>query len=76
MQPGMDYSFGEILQAAAHDDPKALTNRTLWSCDTLLEKKPHCQNGLDLLAVITTLRHEARIRGIKPEAVFQSKHGE
>jgi hypothetical protein len=76
MQPGMDFSFGEVFHFVAHDDPKALTNQTLWNCDTLLEKGIHCQNGLDLSAVVTALRDEARLRGVKPKALQQFKHGD
>jgi hypothetical protein len=67
----MDFSFGEVFQLVAHDDPKALTTQTLWNCDTLLEKGVHCQNGLDLSAVVTALRDEARLRGVKPKALQQ-----
>ena len=66
-EPGMDLTFGEIFQAAAHDRPKALTNRTVWSCDKLLKNGMHCQNGLDIAAIVAVLRQEAQLRGLQPE---------
>jgi heterodisulfide reductase subunit C len=64
----MDITFGEILRAAAHDQPKALTSRTLWTCDKLLQNGYHCQNGVDIAAIVGALRQEARLRGVKPDA--------
>lgn len=65
---GMDLTFGEIFQAAAHNQPKALTNQTLWTCDKLLQNGLHCQNGLDIAAIVGILRDEAQLRGIQPHA--------
>ncbi len=62
----MDLTFGEIFQAIAHDHQEALTNRTLWSCDTLLQNGFHCQNGLDIAAIVQALRAEATVRGVNP----------
>jgi heterodisulfide reductase subunit C len=67
LEPGMDLTFGEIFQAAAHDRTRALTNRTLWACDTLLQNGLHCQNGLDIGVIVQALRQEARLRGIHPD---------
>jgi hypothetical protein len=63
----MDLSFGEIFKAAALNQPKALTNRTLWTCDKLIENGLHCQNGLDIGAIVGALRQEAHVRGIDPD---------
>jgi len=63
MTPGMDLDFGEILRAAARNDPFALQNRSLWNCDDAFTNTIHCQQGFDIPAVIRTLRHEARLRG-------------
>jgi heterodisulfide reductase subunit C len=62
--PGMDLSFGDVIRAAARDDPIALTNDTLWNCDEALIRQPICQSGLDIYAVIQTLRFEAKERGL------------
>jgi hypothetical protein len=63
MTPGMDLDFGEILRAAARNDPIALNNRSLWNCDDAFTNTIHCQQGFDIPAVIRTLRREARLRG-------------
>jgi heterodisulfide reductase subunit C len=67
-EPGMDLTFGEIFRAVSHDQPQALTNRTLWTCDRLLHNGLHCQNGLDIRAIVGALREEAHLRGIQPDA--------
>ncbi len=67
IEPGMDLTFGEIFQAAVHDQSRALSNRTLWTCDKLLENGLHCQNGLDIPAIVGALRQEARLRGLQPD---------
>lgn len=66
-EPGMDLSFGEIFRAVAHDQPRALTNRTLWTCDKLLQNGLHCQNGLDITAIVGVLRKEAQLRGVQSD---------
>ncbi len=63
LTPGMDLSFGEILRAAARDDPRALQNRSLWNCDDAFTDGISCQEGFDITAVIRTLRREAKLRG-------------
>lgn len=63
----MDLSFGEILQAAARDDPIALTNSTLWACDDLLLYCSICHNKIDIPSVILALQREAELRGLAPE---------
>lgn len=63
----MDLSFGEIFQAAAHDHLRALTSQTLWTCDKLLLNGLHCQNGLDITAIVGALRQEALLRGVRPD---------
>lgn len=67
-ESGMDLTFGEIFRAAAHDQPNALTNRTLWNCDKLLQNGLHCQNGLNIAAIVGALREEAHLRGVQPDA--------
>jgi heterodisulfide reductase subunit C len=60
----MDLSFGQIIQAALRDDASAMTNRTLWACDDLLEGYTLCRSGLDLTSVVLALRSEAQARGL------------
>jgi hypothetical protein len=62
----MDLTFGEIMRAVERDDPCALTNRTLWVCDEVLESFAVCQGGIDIQAVIHVLRSEAILRGHPP----------
>jgi heterodisulfide reductase subunit C len=64
----MDLTFGEIFRAVAYDQPNALSNRTLWTCDKLLQNGLHCQNGLDIAAIVEALRKEAHLRGVQPDA--------
>ena len=66
MAPGMDLTFGEVLQAAARNDPSALTNKTLRACDDLLGPQLLCPHGIDIAAVIIALAREARSRGVGP----------
>lgn len=63
LAPGMDLSLREIMSAAARDDPRALNNRTLWTCDGVIESSSYCQAGIDLQAVIGVLRRMALERG-------------
>lgn len=67
LEHGMDISLGEIIRAAAQNDPAALQNDSLWNCDPVLESNPICPSGLDRLAVIHALRDEAMTRGCNRE---------
>jgi heterodisulfide reductase subunit C len=60
----MDLTIGELMRLAARDDPQALSSRTLWAGDDLLFSRLECQAGIDLPAVILTLRREAELRGL------------
>ena len=62
MAPGMDLTFGEIMRAAARDDPRALDNQTLATCDELLPRV-RCPSGIDIASVILALVREAELRG-------------
>jgi heterodisulfide reductase subunit C len=67
MVPGMDLSFGEIMQAAARNDLEALTNKTLWTCDDLLGPHLMCPHDIDIAAVIIALAREAASRCLASE---------
>lgn len=67
MEAGMDLSFGEVMQAAARNDPSALTNRTLWICDDLLASHLQCPHDIDIASVIIALAREAESRGLASE---------
>jgi heterodisulfide reductase subunit C len=63
---GMDLTFGEILRFADSDDERSITCDSLWRCEPLLGKAKHCPSGIDIPAVIRTLRQEALRRGYRP----------
>ncbi len=63
---GMDLTFGEILRFAARNDERSITCHSLWRCEPLLGKPAHCPAGIDIPAVIRTLRQEALRRGYRP----------
>jgi len=69
LRPGMDLTFGELMQAAARDEQRALTSRTLWLADDLLGRSLRCQAGLDLASVLLVLQREAIERGLTPTPV-------
>jgi len=61
--PGMDLTLGEIIRAAARNDPQALTCATLSACEDLLLRPIPCTAGLDLTSIIIALQREAELRG-------------
>ncbi len=67
MLPEMDLSVGELMQRVARDDPQALTCKTLWAVEPLLAHGIECQAGMDVAAVIRTLRKLAKARGRQPQ---------
>jgi len=64
--PGMDLTLGEIVRAAARDDPQALTCATLSACEDLLLRPIPCTAGLDLTSIMIFLQREAELRGAAP----------
>ncbi len=58
----MDIPLGSLIQLALLNDDEALHCRTLWSEAVLEAARGACQRGLDLHAVILTLREESRRR--------------
>ena len=63
---GMDLTFGEILRLAAVNDERSIMCDSLWRCEPLLGKTLRCPSGIDVSAVIRTLRQEALRRGFRP----------
>jgi heterodisulfide reductase subunit C len=63
---GMDLTFGEILRYAAANDERSIVCDSLWRCEPLLGKSLRCPSGIDVTAVIRTLRREALRRGYHP----------
>ena len=66
--PGMDLSLGEIIRAAARNDPQALTCASLWACEDLMLQPIPCQAGLALTSILLTLQREAELRGLAPSS--------
>jgi len=64
--PGMDLTIGELMQAAARNDERALACSTLWAWGSVAEGA-RCQQGINLTAVIETPRAEAVLRGHSPQ---------
>jgi hypothetical protein len=56
----MDLTPGEIFQAAARNDRSVLACQTLWDCDEIIERPPHCQAGLDVAGLLLALQAEGR----------------
>jgi hypothetical protein len=55
----MDMPLGSLVQLALLDDEEALHSRTLWSDAVLEASRGACKRGLDLCAVMITLREES-----------------
>lgn len=63
LQPDMDLTIGELMQAVARDSQQALASRTLWA-GSLSALPVRCQQGLNVAAVVEALRAEAARRGL------------
>lgn len=62
----MDLTIGEVMHAAAYDDPKALASRTTWMDEDRLLRPWTCRSGLDIPTVLLALQREAELRGLAP----------
>ena len=62
----MDIPLGGLVQLALLGDEEALNSRTLRSDSVLAASHGACKRGLNLPAVIITLREES-LRRMKPE---------
>jgi hypothetical protein len=69
--PGMDLTLGEIIRAAARNDPQVLACATLAACEDLLLRPIPCTAGLDLASIIIFLQREAELRGVAPAEASQ-----
>ena len=59
-----DVSFSMLIQWILVNDDRALTCRTVWSNEVLHQADHICANQLDIPAVLSALREEARRRGL------------
>jgi hypothetical protein len=60
----MDVPLTTIIQMIMFDDDEVLTCRTVWSDQTLSLSSRACKRGLNLQAILLTLRTEAQERGL------------
>ena len=58
----LDIPLGSLIQLVLQNDEEALQSRTLWSDAVLEASRNACKRGLDLHAVMTILREEAKHR--------------
>jgi heterodisulfide reductase subunit C len=58
----MDISIETLVQMVLWNDEEVLTSRTLWSPEVYDALMHACVQGLNLQAIVTTLREEANIR--------------
>ena len=59
-----DIPLGALIQLALMDDEEALLSRTLWSDSVLQASRGACKRGINLHAVMTALREEAKKRNV------------
>jgi heterodisulfide reductase subunit C len=60
----LDIPLGSMIQMILFDDEEVLSSRTLWSDCVIANLGSACQRGLDIRAIMLTLREEARRRNI------------
>lgn len=65
--PGQDLTLQSLLQLVVLNDDEVLTSRTLWSDRVLGGARHACASGLDVPAILLTLRDQARLRGLVNE---------
>ena len=58
----LDIPLGSLIQLVLQNDEEALQCRTLWSDAVMDASHNICKRGLDLHAVMTVLREEAKRR--------------
>ncbi len=58
----LDVPLGSLLQMVMMDDDEVLSTRTLWSEAALEASRHACHKGLNLQAILLSLRQEAQRR--------------
>jgi heterodisulfide reductase subunit C len=70
LQPEMDLTIAELMQAASRNENRALKSKTLWVSESLLDHALRCQSGLELTSILMVMQREAIERGINsPQAL-------
>lgn len=59
-----DVSLSMLMQWILANDERALTNATVWSDEVMRQADHACANQLNIPAVLSALREEARRRGL------------
>jgi heterodisulfide reductase subunit C len=72
VQARFDLSVSQVLAAARENDPRALTNQTIWALAEASPAEVCCANRLDIVTVARALCHEAERRGLAPRQVSES----
>ena len=62
---GWDLRPSDVIQLIRSDDERALTNKTIWSCQDCQECYLSCPADIDFGAMAHALRQEAEKRGIQ-----------
>jgi heterodisulfide reductase subunit C len=60
----VDLALGTVIQLVLLNDQEIFTCRTIWSDRVMEVAETLCPNGINLTAVIQTLREEAVRRGL------------
>jgi heterodisulfide reductase subunit C len=69
VQARFDLSVNQVLAAARENDPRALTNQTIWVLAEASPAEVGCANRLDIVTVARALCREAERRGLAPRQV-------
>jgi len=64
VQARLDLSVSQVLAAAQENDPRALTNQTIWALAEASPAEVCCANRLDIVTVARALCREAQWRGL------------
>lgn len=63
IKDGMDISLDTLVHMVLWNDDEILSSKTVWSEPVYQSLLHACVQGLNLQAIVTTLREEARLRG-------------
>jgi heterodisulfide reductase subunit C len=72
VQARFDLSVSQVLAAARDNDPRALTNQTIWALAEATPAEVCCANQLDIVTVARAMCHEAERRGLAPRQLRES----
>ena len=67
--PEDDLSLETMMQLVMQNDEEVLTSKTLWSDEALKRARQMCVSTMDVVAIMLTLRAEARRRGLMNDEI-------